>query len=173
MSIRESFVEHFGEVNAVRVEEAALGHMSEGSMPHLNVHADDKWGDDSFRYLFLLCIGRDCFTRWRKWHLIDAEYEDILAWALEFADLHDHTGDLPDYMAALAGAYGPWINWSKAGQEEPEHTEEFRARNLEWAHMSDVEFAAETVVNMENLKRASEEAMRLLNEHMKEGPLES
>jgi hypothetical protein len=173
MTIRTSFVEHFGEENAVRVEEAALAHLAEGPFPHLDVHADDKWGPDPFGYLFLVCIGRDCFTRWRKWHKMTPEYEEILAWALEHANLHEFEGDLPDYMAMLAGAYNPWINWERAGSEEPEHTDDFRARNIEWAHASDVEFAAMRVVDMENLRMALEKGMELMNPHTGEGPLES
>jgi hypothetical protein len=171
MSIRESFVARFGEECATRVEEAALGHLTEGPFPHLDLHADDKWGPDPFKYLFLVAIGRDCFTRWRKYHGIDAEYEDILAWALESADLHEYQGDMPDYLALLAGAYNCWINWEKQGTSEPENTEEWRRRNLDWAHMSDVEFAAETVVNFENMRAMLEKGMKLLNPHDEEGPL--
>jgi len=171
MSIRDSFVEHFGEDNAVRVEEAALMHMSEGPFPHLDPHADDKWGSDHFKYLFLVCIARDCFTRWRAWHTMDMSYEDVLAWALEHGDLHDFDGDVPDFLALMAGAYNPWINWASRGDEEPEHTEEFRVRNLEWANMSEVEFAARRVVDMESLKATMEKGMELLNRHDGEGPL--
>lgn len=171
MSIRESFVSHFGEDNAVRVEEAALMHMAEGPAPHLDPHADDSWGSDHFKYLFLVCIGRDCFTRWRAWHTMDMSYEEVLAWALEFAELHAFDGDIPDFLALMAGAYNPWINWQRSGKDEPEDTEEFRVRNLEWANMSEVEFAARKVVDMENLKIASEKGMELLNRHTEEGPL--
>lgn len=171
MTIRTSFVEHFGEENATRVEEAALSHLTEGPFPSLDVHADDKWGPDPFRYLFLTCVARDCFTRWRKYHRIDAEYEDILAWALEHADLHEYEGDLPDYIAMLIGAYTPWINWVKMGTPEPESTEEWRKRNLDWAHMTDVEHAAESVVNLERMKALTEQGMNLLNKHREEGPL--
>jgi hypothetical protein len=171
MTIRTSFVERFGEENAVRVEEAALMHLGEGPAPHLDVHADDKWGPDPFAYLFLVCIGRDCFTRWRTWHNMGFEYEEVLAWALENANLHAYEGDLPDYLAMMAGAYNPWINWAANGEPEPEYTEEFRQRNLDWAHMNDVEFAAERVLNMEQLKVTLEKGMELLNRHEEEGPL--
>lgn len=175
MTIRTSFVEHFGEENAVKVEEAALMHMAEGpAVPEsLQVHAKDNWGPDPFKYLFLCCIARDCFTRWREWHGIKAEYEDLLAWSLEYADLHNHEGDLPDYMAALAGAYNPWINWAKAGDTEPTGTDLFRERNIEWAHMTEVEYAAEQVVNMEGMRALMEEGRRLFDPHRDEGPLES
>jgi hypothetical protein len=170
VTIRTSFVLRFGEEVAFHVEEAALMHLAEGPSPHLDPHADDKWGDDPFRYLFMTCIARDCFTRWREWHHIDAEYEEILAWALEHADLHEHSGDIPDYLALLAGAYSPWINWSKTEMEEPADVAQWRERNLAWAHMSDVEFAADSIVSMENLKAMSEKGMRLLNTHDEEGP---
>lgn len=173
MTIRTSFVEHFGEDNALHVEEAALMHLAEGPFPHLSVHANDKWGDDPFRYLFLACIGHDCFTRWREWHRIDAEYEEILAWALEFGDLHLHTGDMPDYLALMAGAYNPWINWQKIGREEPEDTDMTRKRNLEWVHMNAAEFEVQQAMDMEGLRAASEEGMRLLNEHYGKDPYES
>lgn len=171
MSIRESFVATFGEDNALRVEEAAIGHLGEGPFPHLDPHADDKWGQDPFKYLFLLCIGRDCFTRWRSWHKIEAEYEDILAWALEHADIHEYRGDIPDFLALMAGAYNPWINWEKAGAPEPGNTQEFRERNLAWAHMTDVEFAAQTIADAENLRAMSEKGMKLFDTHGSEGPL--
>jgi hypothetical protein len=171
MTIRTSFVEHFGEENATKIEEAALMHMAEGPLPVPSVHAKDDWGPDPFRYLFLTCIARDCLTRWREWHGIKVEYEDLLAWSLEHADLHAHEGDLPDYMAALAGAYNPWINWAKAGDTEPEGTDIFRERNLEWAHMTQVEFDAEGVVTRERVKALMEEGMRLYKPPGTEGPL--
>jgi hypothetical protein len=173
VTIRVSFVEHFGEEAATRVEEAALMHLGEGPVPHLDIHADDRWGDDPFCYLFLVCIGRDCFTRWRAWHRIDAEYEEILAWCLEFGDIHDFKGDLPDYLALMAGAYNPWINWQKTDMEEPEGTAEMRERNIDWAHMSEVEFQAENIANIENLRALSEKGLSLLHGHDEEGPLES
>lgn len=155
----------------MRVEESALMHLGEGPTPHLDPHANDKWGPDPFKYLFLVCVGRDCFTRWRAWHKMDMEYEDVLAWALEYADLHEFEGDVPDFLAMLAGAYNPWINWAKHGEEEPESTEEFRQRNLEWAHMSEVEFTARRIVDFEGLKATMEKGMELFNRHESEGPL--
>jgi hypothetical protein len=182
MTIRYSFVEHFGEECASRVEEAALMHLREDLT---GVHSKDKWGSDAFRHLFLVCIGRDCFTRWREWHKIDASYEDILAWALKFANLSEHDGDLPDYMAALAGAYGPWINWEASGETEPESNEYWRERNLRWAHADEEEMARIHDENLNTIREAAErindeslntmesaaaEGMRILNKHLDGGP---
>lgn len=175
MSVRESFVARFGEAVAVKVEEAALNHLAEGPLPHLNPHAEDKWGEDPFQYLFMVCIGRDCLTRWRKYHGIDAEYEDLLDWCVKEGNLHDYQGDMPDFIALLAGAYNIWIDWAGRGEAEPENCEHWRKRNLDWAHMSEVEFAAEMTVSTEHMKvtieSMSAKGMRLLDNHDGEGPL--
>lgn len=168
MTIRTSFVETFGEENATRVEEAAISHLG----GPFDIHSNDKWGDDPFQYLFMVCISRDCLTRWRSHHGIDASYEDILAWALENANLHEYSGDIPDYMAIILGAYSPWINWEKSDTSEPEGTDGWRKRNLDWAHMSEAEFEAHSIVNTENIRVMAEEGVEgLKNRLRKEGPL--
>ncbi len=165
MSIRESFVARFGEDNATHVEEAAISHMA---VPY-TIHKDDKWGSDPFKYLFLVCISHDCFTKWRGYHQIDASYEDILDWALKDGDLKHYEGDIPDYIALLIGAYNPWINWDEG--EEPDDVDEWRKRNLDWAHMTPVEYEAESIANHENLKVMVEKGFDILKDRHEEGPL--
>lgn len=124
MTIRDSFIQHFGEENATRLEEATLGHM--GNMPE--VHRNDRWGDDPFRYMILAVIGYECVTKFREYHGITMDPDEFKQWVLMYADLHLFEGDFPDYLALMAGAYYPWIDWDKAGVEPPESWVDFEER---------------------------------------------
>lgn len=134
MTVRNSFVDHFGEEQASKVEESALMHLSHVSEGHKH----DKWGDDPFQYHLLTCIAFDCFTRDknRKYHGITVPLEELKAWALEYGDLYLYRGDIPDYLALMVGAYHPWINWKKAGEEPPANMEENESELNRWREMS-------------------------------------
>jgi hypothetical protein len=105
MSVRVSFVQHFGEDDAVRIEEASIQHINDTSA----VHGDDNWGSDPFRYHLLNCIGHNCLDRFRKYHGIDADAQLIRDWVLAEAGLAYYDGDIPDYIALMGGAYQDWI----------------------------------------------------------------
>lgn len=102
MNARESFVARFGEAEAATVEAAARSHLSE---PHDN----DNLGSDEFRYWFLLAIGHECVSRYRNHHGITADVDAMKEWARGEGQLGHHDGDVPDYIALLAGLYEDWI----------------------------------------------------------------
>ena len=106
MSVRESYSLHFGEDEALRIEEASLGHL-EGVGPE---HKEDKWGADPFQYHLLMCIGFDCFTpKLAKYHGITVPLEEARQWCLAYGNLAQFAGDIPDYLALMSGAYNDWI----------------------------------------------------------------
>lgn len=156
MTVRHSFVEHFGEDQATKIEEASLTHMQSSNV----AHKEDKWGSDPFQYHLLACIGSDCFTvqKNRDYHGITIPLEELRAWVLEFGDLHAFEGDLPDYLALFVGAYNSWINWEKAGVEPPADMAENDAELNRWRSMSMDEA-------LEEMKRMAEEMMGSLNDH--------
>lgn len=161
MSIRESFAQHFGEANAVRVEEASIGHQNDDKMNH----GRDSWGKDPFKYHLLNCVSHQCFSKFAGHHGFDVPVDEVREWALEYADLHEYDGDIPDFIGMLAGAYAPWINWERAGIEMPEMWQNFDADVARWEAMSTEEHLAE-------LHRLIEQGIELLNYHKEEkGPL--
>lgn len=156
MTVRDSYVEHFGEDQATKVEESALGHMRSVS----DSHRDDSWGTDPFRYHLLACISFDCFTveKNRVYHGITVPLADVRAWALEYADLHEHDGDIPDYLGFMVGAYYPWINWERAGTTPPDHWKDAESDLKEWRDKSPQEA-------LDEMKRLAEEMIGTLNDH--------
>lgn len=113
VSVRVSFTQHFGEDDAVRIEEASIQHINDAS----DVHGNDNWGSDPFRYHLLNCIGHECLGRFRKYHGINAEAELIRTWVLEEGGLAYYDGDIPDYIALMAGAYSDWINAHEVSED--------------------------------------------------------
>ena len=101
MSIRESYVEHFGESEAVLLEMAAEVHKN-------GVH-DDK-GSDAFKWVVAICIGYQCVEKeeYREWHKIGVEFEVFRQWVKEFGELGSHDGDV-DYISALIGIYDEYM----------------------------------------------------------------
>lgn len=106
MSVRASFVARFGEADAKAVESAAWGHTQ---VDGHGIHDNDNHGSDPFKYAFLTAIGWECVGRFREDHGITAATEDMRDWALTEGDLGSHDGDVPDYLAAICGAYEPWL----------------------------------------------------------------
>lgn len=150
MSIRLSFVQHFGEEDATRIEEASIGHLEDP-------HKTDTWGSDPFRYHLMNAIGHECVGRFRQHHGIVATEQAMREWCKLHGDLLSHDGDQPDYIGLLAGAYYPWIDWSKTDVEPPEEWKDFEFHHVVWTSMTDEEKVAE-------MKRLSEDAMKLLKE---------
>jgi hypothetical protein len=108
MTARDSFVERFGEDQAVAIEAAAKGHFGDQSA-FGGIHDNDNLGSDEFRYWFLLAIGYECVTRYRGDHGITADVDAMKEWARGEGQLGHHDGDAPDYLALFAGAYEDWI----------------------------------------------------------------
>ena len=115
MSARDLFVARFGEADAARLEAAADEHLAQG----WGEHAEDSRGSDPFRYVLLTCIAFECVGRYASAHGIEAHEDDMREWALKEADLAHHDGDVPDYLALMAGMYVPWVDMA-AVQEEVE-----------------------------------------------------
>lgn len=109
-TIRQSFVDQFGEDDAQKIEAAANVHLGV-DVP--GVHDGDDRGTSEFRYLFLGAIGWECVSRFREDHGIEATTEDMRKWALEHGQLGEHEGTPPDYLALLAGAYQGWLQVSE------------------------------------------------------------
>jgi hypothetical protein len=100
MSIRESFVEHFGEADAYAVECAAAEHM--------NPYNSERKGDDHFLWAIVICIGSECMSRYSDYHGIKAPWEEVRAWIKNHANIGEHIGDI-DYLAMFVGLYQEFI----------------------------------------------------------------
>lgn len=105
MTCRDSFVERFGEDEALAVEGAYAEHRSKDTSV-----GDQPEGSDPFRSAICVCIGFECMSkdRYRKHHGVTAPWEEIRAWIKSDANLHDHDGP-KDYMAMLAGVYNEFM----------------------------------------------------------------
>ena len=101
MSVRESFVKHFGEEQAKLLECAANEHDSD-------VHS--KRGSDPFKWAILICIGYQCISkiRYRKHHGIKITEKAFKKWCLQYGELASHDGDC-DYLALFCGVYQKYI----------------------------------------------------------------
>lgn len=96
-TLRESYVEHFGEEQAVALEEAAQSHANGVNSTNL--------GDDPFRWAFLIAWGYQCF----KYHGIGVTEEQARIWASFHAELiKEHNGDV-DYLSAFTGRYAELV----------------------------------------------------------------
>lgn len=124
-------------------------------------HKNDSWGNDPFRYHFMNAIARECMDRFAGYHGITVPTKELRAWSLAHADLHEHTGDFPDYMALMIGVYYSWINWEKAGIEPPEGWAGHDDRQATWGMLSPDEI-------VEEMKAAMQLGIDLLNQHDEE-----
>lgn len=104
MSVRESFVAHFGEAEATRVEEASLMHLELTPLvgeilEPFGLDQDRRemnWGTDPFKWHLRNAITHDCLTKWRDSHHIHASVEELQAWCKLHGDLDNFDGDDPD-----------------------------------------------------------------------------
>jgi len=101
-SVRESFVEHFGEDQARAIEAACALHKAE------SIHSKDGMGDDPFKYAVLMCIGYNC-VKYGKSHGITISPTDFKRWCLEHGDLASYKGPIPDYISLFAGVYDEYF----------------------------------------------------------------
>lgn len=130
---RDTFVARFGEEQAQAIEAAARQHFdSDGGFG--GTHADDNFGSQPFRYWFLKAIGYECVTRddFRAEHGITADVVAMQCWAQSpfEGNLVEHDGDVPDYLAVMAGAYRDWIPEGDTASQRPGEHEEFDAQGL-------------------------------------------
>lgn len=102
MSVRESFVQRFGEEQAARIEAAAHEHMN-------GPNSENK-GSDAFRWAIAIVIGYQCaeVARYRESHEITAPWSGIQQWIKEHGDLVNHDGDVC-YLTLLAGGYNQYM----------------------------------------------------------------
>lgn len=100
-SVRESFVNFFGEDQAQKIEESAKSHKN-------GIH--DEPGSDPFRWAIIICIGYECMQKdsYREHHNITVPWDDLKAWIKEHGDLSNHDGSV-DYLALFAGAYNEYM----------------------------------------------------------------
>lgn len=117
-SIRDSFVAHFGEEQATRIEEAALTHTGQAG----DVHANDNWGTDPFQYMLLAVISYQCVEKpsYAEHHGITVPFDEFRAWVLAYGDLGSYDGDPPDYISLVLGIFNDWI---KQEETTPNHEE--------------------------------------------------
>lgn len=99
MTLREKFVDEFGENNALVMEQAANDHKN-------GVH--DNPGSDTFRWAICICIGHECFTRFADYHGFDLDAKKLKQWIKDTAHLEEHDGDV-DYLAVFSGAYDEFM----------------------------------------------------------------
>lgn len=101
MSVRDSFVQKFGEDEARRLEDAASEHKN-------GVH--DWTGSDPFKWVLVICIGYQCFEKpsYRTYHKIEAPYEEIRQWIKSDGHLDTHDGDC-DFLSLFVGAYNDFM----------------------------------------------------------------
>ncbi len=105
-SVRDSFVETFGEETADKLYAAAVYHG--------NGINDHNKGSDSFKWALAITIGYECFTRpeFAAWHKINPEAGPaIKQWIKDEGHLESHDGDF-DYLSLLDGHYTEYMKES-------------------------------------------------------------
>lgn len=107
MSVRESFVAHFGEDEATRVEEASLMHLNitPGEIGQfiaaIGLDQDRRemnWGSDPFKWHMRNAITHECLVRpeFRAAHGIHTPANELKLWCQQYGDLNNFDGDDPD-----------------------------------------------------------------------------
>jgi len=99
MSVRDSFVQHFGEDQAAAIEAAAAYHNDGGNK-----------GSDPFKWAVAFAIGYECFSvdRYREYHGITASADKVRQWIKDCGELASHDGDF-DVISMLAGVYNEYV----------------------------------------------------------------
>ena len=99
---RNSYVQKFGEEEALAIEEAAIRHVNE--------YNSANKGSDLFRWAICIVIGYQCaeIEAYREEHRIKAPWGEIRQWIKREGDLANHDGDL-DYLALCAGVYDEYV----------------------------------------------------------------
>jgi len=101
-SIRNSFVDHFGEEQARAIERAAISHEN-------GIH--DRRGSDPFRWAICICLGYKCMENeaYRQEHEVTIPWSDLDSWIIEHGNLTEHDGDV-DYLALFCGVYEKYVS---------------------------------------------------------------
>ena len=101
VSVRVSYVEAFGEDEALSIEAAADEHKN-------GVH--DKAGSDAFRWAIAICLGFQCaeVDSYRESHSIKAPWSEIQQWIKNHGDLENHDGDV-DFIMLAVGGYDEYV----------------------------------------------------------------
>lgn len=120
MTLRESFVEKFGEEDAKRAEAAAMDHKS-----FRNFDEAKGYGSNKFRWCVLMVISFECAGEYRDHHGFEVVSEDTLkTWMVEHVEeFNAHDGDI-DFLALMCGAYG-FLGGNK-DETTPDATQTFR-----------------------------------------------
>lgn len=105
--VRQLYVEHFNEAEAKAIDNAFQKHFENELQ---GIHASDDFGTDPFRYKLLTVISYQCVSEYAEHHNIKVSEEDFKEFCLKHADLGEHDGDIPDYLALMAGIYQEYIN---------------------------------------------------------------
>jgi hypothetical protein len=103
MSVRDSFVKHFGQHNAICVENCAH--------EHRNGINNQNTGSDPFKHALLLVIGYQCIEKYAVYHKFDMSKISRFRferWCVEHAHLDTHDGDC-DYISLIAGIYNKFM----------------------------------------------------------------
>lgn len=106
-SVRESFVETFGEGQARAIEGAADYHEPFPA----------NTGSDSFKWAVLTAIGWECTGRFAEFHGITIPEAEFDAWCVEHGRLGEHDGDI-DSLTLLTGGYDKYIPSPSADGDE-------------------------------------------------------
>lgn len=107
-TLREMFVEKFGEEQTAKVEAAAEMH------DFAYRSEEQNKGSDAFRWVLVWVIGFECVSKpnYAKWHGIEIDPEQFRQWVYEHAELEKHNGAW-DNMAMVSGAYKGFIKPEK------------------------------------------------------------
>jgi hypothetical protein len=94
-TLRENFIEHFGEHDADLIEKCAKEHMP-----------DKYLGSDPFKGALVIAIGFECFTNqtYNEHHGFETNGDEIKEWLKKNKILENYDGDI-DEAANAAGAY--------------------------------------------------------------------
>ena len=156
--LRKKFVARFSEDDAVRLEEAAIGHMAQD----FDSHSEDNWGSDPFRYILMVVLARECVSdpHYRASHGIQADPQEFHLWVLDEAHMAEFDGDCPDFLALMAGVYNQYINWKQAGITPPEGWSETAGDIADFKALSPEE-------KIEAMMRSAEEIRKMLEDRDK------
>ena len=106
MSVRDKFVELFGEDDCKAIEKAASEHHGWGQ--------ERNRGSDPFKWALCVCIGWECIGRFSEYHGIKADPAALKEAIKKHGELASHDGGL-DMLSAIAGVYNEYIT----PQEQP------------------------------------------------------
>ena len=100
MSIRDKFVEDFGEEAAAAIESAA--HQHGNGINNQNI------GSDPFRHSIVVCLGYECMSKYKKEYGIKPAWARVKKWIKDNGQLDKHDGDC-DYIFLMTGGYSEYM----------------------------------------------------------------